>query len=315
MTDAAAERGRRLFLTGAMAASGVLLMGHSPYRRWGQYRALHTVIATDRTDGSSFPLGERLAAHLGARSPELKPVAGRAESATTVLSLLKTSQLDLGLLRAEDAYHAVHGGGSRSDPATSLRALAVLAPEYLYVVVLASSPVRALTNLRGTRVGVVDTGGRAGVRARRLITAAGFDSDGDVRWMSVAAAEAATALSRGAFDAAVLETHSLAPGVALAPAAGLRLRLVSHGDVVSALVARHGPVYFSAIPLAGPDGLVAIDGPILGEARLLVCRADYAPERTRAIAEALRGWSEMAPPDTPLPIPRHAALADPDTPT
>ncbi|MGH3118300.1 MAG: TAXI family TRAP transporter solute-binding subunit [Gaiellales bacterium] len=315
MTDAVAERGRRLFLTGAAAASGMLLMGHSPYRRWSQYRALHTVIATDRTDAGSFPLGERLAAHLGARSPALKPVAGRAESAATVLSLLKTGQLDLGLLRSEDAYHAVHGDRSRSDTATPLRALTVLAPEYLYVIVMASSPVRMLTDLRGTRVGIVDTSGRAGIRARRLVTAAGFDADRDVRWMSVAAAEAATALSRGAFDAGVLESHSLAPGAALAPSPGLRLRLVPHGDVASELVARHGPVYFPAVPLAGPDGLVAVDGPVLGEARLLVCRADYPPERSRAIAEALRGWSEVAPADTPLPIPRHAALADPDTPT
>jgi TRAP transporter TAXI family solute receptor len=311
MTDAVAERGRRLFLAGAAAASGVLLMGHSPYRRWSQYRALHTVIATDRTDAKSFPLGERLAAHLGARNPELKPVAGRAESAATVLSLLKTGQLDVALLRAEDAYHAVHGAGSRSD----LRALAVLAPEYLYVIAMASSPVRVLTDLRGRRVGVVDTGGRAGVRARGLVTAAGFDADRDVRWMSAAAAETATALSHGSFDVGVLESHSLAPGAALAPSPGLRLRLVPHGDVVSELVARHGPVYFPAVPLAGPDGLVAIDGPVLGEARLLVCRADYPPKRSRAIAEALRGWSEVAPPDTPLPIPRHAALADPDTPT
>jgi len=315
MTDAGDGRGRRLFLIGATAASGLLLMGHSPYRRWGQYRALHTVIATDRTDASSAALGERLVAHIAARSPELKPVAGRAESVATVLSLLKTRQLDLGLLRAEEAYHAVHGGGPRADLATPLRAVAGVAPEYLYVVVLADSPVRGLADLRGRRVGVVDTGGRAEVRARRLITAAGFDADADVRWTPVAAADATIALSEGTLDAVVLESHSLSPGAALAPAPGLRLRLVPHPDVAGPLAARYGPVYFPAVPQAGPDGVVTVDGAVLGEARVLVCREDYPPERTRAIAGALHGWSEVAPPDTPLPIPRHAALADPATPS
>src|SRR2546426_1097040 len=113
MTDGVDGHRRRLLLIGAAAASGTVLMGHSPYRRWSRYRALHTVIATDRTDAGSFSLGERLVAHLHARNPELKPVAARAENAATGLSLLKTSQLALGLPRAEDAYEAVHGAGTR----------------------------------------------------------------------------------------------------------------------------------------------------------------------------------------------------------
>jgi hypothetical protein len=307
--------GRRLFLTGGLGASAALLMGHSPYRRWSQYRALHAVIATDRTDAGSVAGAERLAARLGAQRPELKPVAGHAESAATVLSLLKTRQLDLGLLRAEDAHRAAHGPGPGAGLAVPLRALAALAPEYLYVLVVAGSPVRVLADLKGTRAAVIETGGRAGVRGRRLIAAAGLDADGDVRWTALAAAETATALSNGRFDAYVLESPARAPGLALAPPPGIRLRLLAQGDAVSALVARHGPIYFPAVPLAGPDAAVAIDGPVLGEARLLVCRPDYPAERARLIADALRGWDDAVPPGTPLPIPLHAGLADRDTPS
>jgi hypothetical protein len=305
--------GRRLFLTGAVGASAMLLMGHSPYRRWKQYRALHTVIAADHADAGSFPLSERLAARLGTHHPEWKPVASRAQSAATVLSLLKTRQLDLGLLRAEDSYQAVHG--AESDLALpTLRALAALTPEYLFLIVAAGSPVRVLADLKGARLSVVETG-RAAVRGRRLIAAAGL-GDTDVRWTAAAVAgEAIRELTRGAPGACVLESPSLAPGLPAGAPPATRLRLVSHGDAVTAVVARHGQVYFPALPLADPDGAVAIDGPVLGEARLLVCRADYPEERARAVAHALRGWNDLASPDTPLPIPLHPALADRDTPT
>ena len=312
MTDAVDGHGRRLFLIGAAAASGLLLMGHSPYRRWSQYRALHTVIAADRTDAGSFSLGERLVAHLHEKNAELKPVAARAENAATVLSLLKTSQLDLGLLRAEDAWDAVHGAGARILGGMALNALAVLAPEYLYAFVAADSPIRGVQALRGARVAVVHTGGRTDVRARRLLSAAGVDPD-EVRWTSVEPTDATMALSRGSVDAVVLESHSREPGSTLASSA--QLRLLPHGDVVGELVARHGPVYFSSMPRVAAEGRVAVDGPVLAEARLLVCRADYAMARSRLVANALRGWHELASADTPLPIPRHAALADPETPS
>jgi len=132
---------RRSFLVGAVGVSALFLMGHSPYRKWSQYRALYTVIATDRTDAGSFPLGERLARRL-ARRPDLRATAARSEDARTLLSLLKTRQLDLALLRAEDAHQGLHGTGSYASLMTPLRALAGLAPEYLHVLLPASSPLR-----------------------------------------------------------------------------------------------------------------------------------------------------------------------------
>jgi hypothetical protein len=74
------------------------------------------------------------------------------------------------------------------------------------------------------------------------------------------------------------------------------------------LVARYGPVYFPA-PLGAeryPDVEAGVE--VLAEARLLVCREEYPPERARAVVEALAGWEELAPPGTPLPVPAHPAL-------
>ncbi|HEV8661527.1 MAG TPA: TAXI family TRAP transporter solute-binding subunit, partial [Candidatus Methylomirabilis sp.] len=177
---------RRMFLTGALGAGAVLLTGHSPYRKWSQYRARHTVIVTDRADTGSFPLGARLARHLAVRRPDLKATAARSENPRTLLSLVKSRQLDLALLRAEDAYQGLRGIGPYASLMTPLRALAAVAPEYLHLVVPALSPVRAIGDLRGKRVGVIEGGGQARAKAQRVVAAFGLDPEGDVRWESLA---------------------------------------------------------------------------------------------------------------------------------
>lgn len=300
---------RRLFLTGAAGASALALMGHSPYRQWYRYRAQHTVIATDGADAGSFPLGERLATYIERRRPELKAVAGPAQNPRTLLSLLLSRQLDLALLRAEDAYHGLHGTGPYSHLKIPLRALAGLAPEYLYLLVPTSSPIRTVADLREHRVGVVDNGGRARAKAERVVAAGGLDPEGSLRWVPMTAEASVGALTAGEIHACFLETPSAAPGLALPRRpAGLVLRAVPHGEAVDALAARHGPIFFKAVPRGEAGSDLQVGGQVLGEVRMLVCREDYPAERARTVVQALDGWSELAPAGTPLPIPRHAAL-------
>lgn len=300
---------RRTFLTGALAAGTSLLMGHSPYRRWSQYRALHSVIATDRADPRSFPLGERLARRLAARRPDLNTTAARSQDPGTLLSLLKTRQLDLALLRAEDAYQGLHGTGPFTTLKMPLRALAGLAPEYLYILVPAPSPVRSMGDLRGQRVGIVAEGGRARAKAERVVAALGLDPQSDLRWEPLGEGEILAALAAGRVAACCFEAPL--PATVLATERrppGLRLRLVSHGEAIAALIARHGPIYLRAI--VGLDRYPGLEAgaEVLAEPRLLVCREDYPAEKARVLAEALAGWEELAPPGTPLPIPIHPGL-------
>lgn len=300
---------RRRFLAGAVATSGLLLMGHSPYRKWTQYRAGHTVIITDRSDAESFPLGERLAAHLAARRPELKPTAARSESSATILSLLRTRQVDVALLRGEDAYQGSHGAGPYAALGTPLRALAGVAPEYVHVLVPAVSEIRTMAELKGRRVGVADASGRVRIKVQRLAAAAGLDPDADVRWSLLRPSDVAMALDRGEVDVSCLESPRLATARAVPRLADdRRLRGVAQGDALRTLIDHYGPVYFPASRAEDADVDLQTDGPVLGEVRLLVCREDYSAERARVLAEALGGWDGLAPPKTPLPIPLHPAV-------
>lgn len=301
---------RRVFLTGALAGGSLLLMGHSPYRRWYLYRAQHTVIGTDRTDAGSFPLGERLAAHLAARRPELNATAARSQDSRTLLSLLKSRQLNLALLRAEDAYQGLHGAGPYASLMMPLRALAVLAPEYLHVLVPAPSPVRDMGDLRGQRVGIVEEGSRARDKVERVLAARGLDPQSDVRWESLGEEEPFAALAAGRIAACCFEAPLPAPVLTTERRPiGLRLRLVSQGEAIPALLARYGPIYLRAT--VGRDRYPDLEAgaDVLAEPRLLVCREDYPAEKAGALAEALAGWEELAPRRTPLPIPLHRGLA------
>jgi TRAP-type uncharacterized transport system substrate-binding protein len=224
-----------------------------------------------------------------------------------VLSLLRSRQLDVALLRGEDAYLGLRGAGPYALLATPLCALAGVAPEHLYVLASPQSAIRTIPDLRNRRVGA-DDGGRARLKLRRLVAVAGLDPDTDVRWSPLRTIEAAAALERGEVDVWCLESPSLA-SAHIQLGREHRLRAVDQADAVRAVIDRHGPVYFAAAPDEGLDAGFAGNGPVLGEVRLLVCRDNYPTERARILAEALEGWDSLAPPQTPLPIPLHPAVA------
>lgn len=295
-------------LIGALGASAFFLTAHTPYPRWYRYRASHTVIATDREDARSFPLGGRLAQHLATRVPEMKPTAARSKNPEKLLSSLRSHQLDLALLRAEDAYKGLHGKPPYAALATPLRVLAALTPEYLYVFVQDGSAIHTIADLRGKRVGLVNDGGRAGRKAQRVVAVFRINPATEIEWKSLHAADATSALSDGRVEAVCVELPP--PGadpLSRRLMADPRLRLLPSGTAVPVLTKQHGPIYFQA-NIDDGDTPVAEASDVMGELRLLVTRDDYPAERARAVAEALADWEERAPSNVSVPIPLHQAL-------
>lgn len=114
----------KLVLVG-VAALG--LPAHSPYAQWYAYRAKHVVIVAEE---SRLEAATAVAALVAASWPESKAVAGAARSGREVVSLLRSGQLQVGLLSTADAL-----SGASTVP---LRALGVVRGQI--VVVLASYP-------------------------------------------------------------------------------------------------------------------------------------------------------------------------------
>jgi len=129
MTD---RRLIRLVLLGAAAA---LLQGHSPYRQWYVYRANHLLVVTDDARPGALDLATTVASAIAARWPDTKAAPAAARSPAEVVKLLRSGQLQIGLLPAADASDALEGRrGFAQDGALPLRAVAVVGGDVLVVL-------------------------------------------------------------------------------------------------------------------------------------------------------------------------------------
>lgn len=118
---------RRRFLRASLAGgSGLLLMGHSPYRQWYVFRANHLIVVASQADPGAFPIAQRLAGVLAARLPDTRALAAEARTSLDVVKLLRSHQLPLALLAPDDAAAAATGQGRfRDEASVPLRALGV----------------------------------------------------------------------------------------------------------------------------------------------------------------------------------------------
>jgi hypothetical protein len=94
---------RRALLLGALALSGLVLQGHAPYGQWSVYRKKHLLILTTKVDPQSFDLGKKLAAYLSKILPESRAQVSRAPHKTRIASLISSKQMELALMRPDDA--------------------------------------------------------------------------------------------------------------------------------------------------------------------------------------------------------------------
>lgn len=88
---------------------------HTPYRQWAIYRKRHLIILTSKTDPPSYPLGKRLANVLAEKLPESKARVARAPHSERIASLISTQQMDLAVMRREEADALMHGRAPFAD--------------------------------------------------------------------------------------------------------------------------------------------------------------------------------------------------------
>lgn len=106
---------RRVLRLGLAGATALFASGHTPFGHWGVYRKRHLLILTTRVDPESFSLGERLAAVLAARLPESRAGVSRAPHKARIASLLSSKQMDVALMRRDDAEALLRGAAPYSD--------------------------------------------------------------------------------------------------------------------------------------------------------------------------------------------------------
>lgn len=145
----------------------------------------HTTLlrmGTGSATGVYYPLGSALAElfsdsdlDCGANC-ELLTVAQLSGGSKANIESLERRAVELALVQSDIAYGAYTGNRhfGFAKPATCLRVLSYLYPEYIHIVVRVDSTIKRLQDLRGHRVALDDPGSGTLLTARLILNSAGL---------------------------------------------------------------------------------------------------------------------------------------------
>src|SRR5689334_6287787 len=133
-----------------------------------------TIRITTGLPGMTFkPLGEALAHAFQTVMPDAQFEVIETAGSVANLQRLDSGEADLGFALADVAYTAFNGRGMDfPTPARNIRALAVLHPSAVHVLVPAASKAHSIADLRG-RIGVGPAGSGTAVTSALLLNAFG----------------------------------------------------------------------------------------------------------------------------------------------
>lgn len=196
----------------AAAVAGVLVMtacagdgedgvGERPVA--GRERATSLVLATGSPGGTSFPLGDAIAAvwedAVDGLEVTTRPTGGSVEN----VGLLDAGEVDLALAGNGVAADARAGEREFAGRPHDLAFVGSVHREVGQVVARSDAGVAGVEDLQGRRVALGPPGSGTEVLARRLLEAGGLDPDGDVEAFRGSFDDAADRLRDGSLDAAV----------------------------------------------------------------------------------------------------------------
>src|SRR5215208_397716 len=124
---------RRPVLRALGAAAAVLLLGgHSPYRQWEVFRKARLVLLVSAADALAVRLAQSLVGLYAQRLPESRATVARARDSNDLVRLVASKQLEIALLRENQAHAVLTGAEPFSDNGrVELRTLAALGDHLL----------------------------------------------------------------------------------------------------------------------------------------------------------------------------------------
>ena len=231
-------------------------------------------IATGGTGGVYYPYGGGIAKILNDNLPGIRATAEVTAASVDNLKLIRDGRADLAFALADTLAEAVAGRGPFAGRAIPAASLAVLYTNYTHVIVLGSSAIHRIADLKGQVVSIGSPGSGTEIIATRILRAAGLDPDADVTRQGLGVSESAGALKDGKI-AAFFWSGGL-PSAAvqdLAHTTGITIRMIPTGDLVARLQREHGTLYSAAtVPARSYPGIDG-DVPVVGVDNVLVANA------------------------------------------
>lgn len=244
-----------------------------------------TIRVTTGLPGMTFkPLGEALVQAYARVLPDLRFAVVETAGSVSNLQHLQSGDAELGLALADVTYMAFNGRIPEfEEPARRVRAMAVLHPSVVHVLVPGSSAATSISRLRG-RIGVGPPGSGTAVTSAILLRA--FDVPGDrIQYQTLPFIDAAEAVAKGQLDAAFVVAADPVDAVLRATKGGARLLNVT-GPTVRRLRSEYPFLRPGAIPGGTYPGEAQAISTLQVDV-LLLCREDLDEALVRRLTGAL----------------------------
>ena len=265
-------------------AALLLLVAAACGRDSGSTRVINIVTAPP--GGSWYVIGGALASIINGAVPGVRAVAEVSGGAEENVRLVGTGQSNLGFVISKTALQGYQGQPPFSQPFTSLRMLlGNLDIGRLHAIVLDTSPLADICDLKGRRVGVGPSGHGSLANLREIFSAGcGFTFD-DLTPVYLPYDQALTALADGRLDASVIYVSPPIPAIAEF-AAVRKFKLLPMTEAArDAVAARYGYYLKTEIPANAYTG-IAQPVPVVGTSNGLMVSADLPEELVYRITRA-----------------------------
>jgi len=201
-------------------------------------------IGTGGTGGVYYPLGGAIANVLSKNLPNVQATAEVTGGSVDNLKLIASGQSEMGFSMADAADDAYKGVDKFKSGKVPLQTLLVVYPNRMHVVTVEGSGIEKMSDLKGKRVSTGSPGSATEVMAFRVIEAAGFDKDKDMKRERLGVSESVNAIKDRKIDAFFWVGGIPTAAVTdLAATPGMKIKLIDHADLVDKMNEKHGKLY------------------------------------------------------------------------
>lgn len=157
-------------------------------------------VATGPTSGIYYPIGGAFATALGDWGYKTSAEATNASGANIQLMLDKDAEIAIAMQDSVMQAYTATGAFEGKEPATGLRSLMRLWPNYVQLVTTADTGIKSVEDLKGKRVGVGAANSGVEINARMILASYGITYD-DITPDYLAYGEAIDNMKNGQCDA------------------------------------------------------------------------------------------------------------------
>jgi TRAP transporter TAXI family solute receptor len=280
-----AQVNRRTFLKATAIAGGAMIVGLPSVLHAADKKRIS--IATGGMGGVYFVIGGGIAGLL-TKYAGVEATAEVTAASVDNCKLVGAGKSDLAFVMGDTAYDAYKGAGAFAEKPLPLRTMCVLYPNLTHVVTTEGAGIKKVAELKGKRVSTGAPGSGTEVMALRVLEAAGIDHAKDIKKDRLGASESAGALKDGKIDAYFwvggVPTASV---LDLSATPGMKIQILSHDDLVPAMISKFGPTYYTSTISKGVYTNVNSDVPVSAVANLLLAHKDMDNTQAYQIKKAI----------------------------